>query len=123
MLEPANRSNVERYQSAASFVVRCVIALNFVLFSFSFTAWFQGTEKIPGMADRLFGSYRFGGFRADFVWIVVSTVFIFFALLAFATSTRDARSVRINRWLCVAWIVACLIYLLKAVLTAELYFG
>ena len=75
------------------------------------------------MADRLFWDYRFGGFRADLVWLIVSTAFIFLALLGFATSTRDVRSVRINRWLCVAWILACFIYMVKIVVTGELYFG
>jgi hypothetical protein len=104
-------------------IVRCVLTLNFLLFALSFSVWFEGNSKQVGMADRLFENYRFDGWRADFVWLILSTGFILLALMAFGISDKDFRSLRNTKWLCVAWIVACVIYVVKSVLTGQLWFG
>jgi len=47
--------------------LRSVILANLVLPGLSFIPAFSGVGDTPGLADRLWGEIRFGGWRADFV--------------------------------------------------------
>jgi hypothetical protein len=58
-------------------ILRSVLAVNFLLFVLTFIAAFSGIGREPGLADYLWGNYRFDGWRADVAWIFVSSVFIF----------------------------------------------
>ena len=59
---------------------RCIIGFNLVLIALSWSAWFEGTATRVGAVDHLFGSFRLGGFRADVVWLVLSTLAIALAV-------------------------------------------
>jgi NADH:ubiquinone oxidoreductase subunit H len=104
-------------------LIRAVIALNFLRFGLSFSPWFEGTVDSVGESDRLFGGYRLGGFRIDFVWLVASTLVIFSATFYFLmVSKRDHRA-RVDAFLCAGWTVAFVVYIARVLLTGILYFG
>ena len=44
---------------------RSIIAFNLILIALSWSPWFEGTGAKIGAVDRLIGSFRLGGFRAD----------------------------------------------------------
>lgn len=104
-------------------VLRVVIALNFVLIILSFFPWFEGTEQKPGVADEIFGRYRLGGFRADFVWLTVSTVVIFFCLRSILRISKTNTRMKLDLCLHIAWIVAFMVFVARALLSGILYFG
>ena len=104
-------------------VLRTVIGLNFVRFGLSFLPWFEGTERGPGFADQLFNPRHSNGFRSDFIWLFFSTVFIFFAMFGFIPRFKQESKARINVYLCMLWLAAFLIYLLKSLFTGVLDFG
>ena len=68
-------------------IICAVIAVNFILFVLTFVPAFSGFGEQPGLADRLLGNYRFGGWRADVVWVFASTVAILILGLAYTQST------------------------------------
>src|SRR3974390_3006544 len=63
--------------TTSRWVFRAVIALNFVHFALSFVPGFEATAGNPGIADKIFGELIIGTFRADFAWLIVSTIVIF----------------------------------------------
>src|SRR5579862_744101 len=77
-----------------------VAVANLLLIALSFTPWFGGTAKAPGLADTLFGSIRLGGFRADFVWLFFSTILLFFSGIVTAVTDRGNRLARRVAVLC-----------------------
>jgi hypothetical protein len=113
----------ERRYWILSLVTRTVIALNFVRFALSFSTRFEGTPEGAGAADRLFGAYIIGVFRADFAWLIFSTAAIFGAVLYFAAKSRNYPTARIDLLLSLAWIVAFIIYIIRSLLTGVLYPG
>jgi len=106
-----------------TWMLRGVILLNFLRLALSFVPWFEGTDKAPGFSDKIFNPNHTDGFRTDFIWLFFSTVAILFASLVFLSTFKEDRSSRINFFLCVAWVVAFVLYLVKIVVTGELYFG
>jgi hypothetical protein len=72
-------------------ILRGLVAVDFALFVLTFFPAFSGIGGGPGLADRLFGDYRFGGWRADVVWMCASSVFIFFTGLVWVGKNRSAR--------------------------------
>ena len=69
-----------------------VIAVNFILFVLTFFPAFSGIGAQPGLADRLWGNYRFAGWRADIVWVVTSSAVLFLLSLAYSVSSTARRS-------------------------------
>ena len=89
-------------------ILRGLLAVNFVLFITTFFPAFSGIGREPGLADRLLGNYRFGGWRADVVWMCASSVFIIAAGLPWIVKNRPAKITRIA-W-CI-WLVCFPLYL------------
>jgi hypothetical protein len=113
----------EPQKNALTYLLRGVIAINFVRFALSLWPRFEGTEKNMGFADQLFGSYRLGGFRADFVWLTASTIVIFFLLPFFVVRARKSTSARFDLILSVAWVASFAIYVARALFSGVFYFG
>ena len=89
-------------------ILRSLLALNFALFVLTFIPAFSGIGPKPGLADRLWGNYTFGGWRADVVWASASTLFLFPAGLMWI---RENRSARITISAYCLWLACFLIYL------------
>jgi hypothetical protein len=104
-------------------VLRVVIALNFIRFALSFLPWFEGTAAQPGLADEVFGRYRVGGFRADFVWLVASTAVILCFIPYVLRKSKSSPKMKVDSYLCVAWIIAFILFVAKALLSGVLYPG
>ena len=83
-----------------------MVGINLLLVAFSWWPWFEGTATKVGAVDHLLGGLRLGGFRADVVWLVISTLLIFAAFFPFLIAARKSRSARINALLCVVEILA-----------------
>ena len=86
---------------ATDWVLRGVLAVNFILLILSFIPTFSGIGSEPGLADRLWGNLRLAGWRADVVWMCVSTLLIFAGGLRW---TRERGARRTTSILCWAWI-------------------
>jgi hypothetical protein len=104
-------------------IFRAVVAVNLLLVALSWWPWFEGTAAKPGAVDHLLGTLRLGGFRADVVWLVISTLFIFLALFLFLAEARRSRSARANVLLCLAEIVAFGSFVYRVLTTGVLDFG
>ena len=104
-------------------ILRTVIGLNFVRYALSFSPWFEGSASVPGLADRLFNPNHTNGFRADFIWLALSTVLIFFAMFGFVPSFKDSQRSRVNVYLSLAWVAAFVFYLWRMLYGGELDFG
>jgi hypothetical protein len=104
-------------------IIRGVIAVNLIMVSLSWWPWFEGTATKPGEVDRLLSSVRLGGFRADFVWLMISTLFIFLAVFFFLKDARRSGSARITTALCVLEILAFCSFVYRALTSGLLDFG
>ena len=113
----------ERYGHTAILMLRAAIAINFIRFALSFSPRFEGTAASGGLADRIFGGYRLGGFRADGIWLVVSTCVIFLATFYFFLSSKSDPKAKTDTYLCIAWVVAFVIFVARAFLTGIIDFG
>jgi hypothetical protein len=91
-------------------ILRGLLAVNFALFVLTFVPAFSGIGPGPGLADRLFGNYRFGGWRADVAWMCASSVFIIAAGLARINENRSAKITRIAWYVWLACIPCYLLY-------------
>lgn len=111
------------------FLFRGVVAVNFLYVALSFLPWFKETPGGGAMYERLFGAYRLGGFRVDFVWLVASTLFIFcaagFFVIAFIfmPDYRKDRNARLDGCLSIGWVVAFLLYLAWMLFSGMIDFG
>lgn len=85
-----------------------VIAIDFVLFVLTFFPAFSGIGPQPGLADRLWGSNRFGGWRADVVWVFASSMVLFFVTMTSAGSRTASRSPVFK--LSVLWLICFVVY-------------
>lgn len=95
-------------------ILRSVLAVNFLLFFLSFIPAYQRWPN-PAKLD-------LGGFRIDFVWVCISTLFIVVASIPFfvvggIAQTKQARFRR-TAILCLLWLVCFLIYLGYSLLNA-----
>jgi hypothetical protein len=104
-------------------VFRTVVGINLLLVAFSWWPWFEGTATKVGAVDHLLGGLRLGGFRADVVWLIISTLFIFAAFFPFLIAARKSRSARINALLCVVEILAFCSFIHRVLTTGVLDFG
>jgi len=100
-----------------------VIALNILLMGLECTPWFGGTDLKPGGADQLFGTHRLGGFQVDFLWLIFSTAIIFLASFAFLFRIKRSPSARIDVLLCLAEILAFVLFVFRMLTTGLLDFG
>ena len=103
----ANRDTRRPYMTAVDLILRGAVAINFVLFSLSFIPAY----RLWGNPDQL----TLSGFRIDFAWVCISTLFIVVASIPFMvvggiTETREPRFHR-TAVLCLAWLMCFLIYL------------
>lgn len=90
------------------FIVRGIMALDLILLILTFIPTFSGLGPEPGMADRLWGTYRIGFWRIDFVWMCVSTVGI---LAGGLRPTVERGSERTTSNLALAWLPCFFIYI------------
>jgi hypothetical protein len=81
------------------------------------------TGHYPSAVDHLLGALRLGGFRADVVWLVITTLFIFFALCLFLAEARTSRSARVNVLLCIAEMLAFCSFVYRILTTGVVDFG
>jgi hypothetical protein len=84
--------------------VHYLLAFNTLVLALSFVPWFAGTPQALGVADRLFGHIRFGGFRFDIVWLVFS-FFATFVWVIYNLSTFRQRSHKFNALLGALWCI------------------
>jgi hypothetical protein len=108
---------------ATQVAVRTILVIDFVLFGLSFWPRFEGSPPRQGFAEQLFGNLTLGGFRCDFVWLVLSTLVVLIAAVFFKVKSRKNSGLENDAYFCIAWVVAFVVYLVKAVVTGELYFG
>ena len=99
--------------TAADWALRGVLAVNVALLALSFVPAFSGIGPEPGLADRLWGNLRFGGWRADVVWMCGSTLLIFAGGLRW---TRERGARRTTSVLCWLWLPCFVGYLGYALL-------
>jgi hypothetical protein len=104
-------------------LLRVVIGLNFIRFALSFVPWFEGTASAAGFADSLFNPRHTGGFRSDMLWLIVSSVYIFFAMFVYVPEFAQEKTARINVLLGFAWLFAFCFYVYRSLVTGTLYFG
>lgn len=94
-------------------VLCAVIAVNLVLFVLTlFVPAFSGIGEQSGLADRLWGDYRSGGWRADVVWVFVSTLAILILWLAYVGTTSDkcTREYKLVFASCAIWMGCFVVY-------------
>ncbi len=104
-------------------VCRAVIGFNLVLIALSWFPWFEGTETRVGAVDHLLGAFRLGGFRADVVWLVLSTGVIALAGFLSLLQARGSRTARINALLCAVEVLAFCSFVYRIVTSGLLDFG
>jgi phosphoglycerol transferase MdoB-like AlkP superfamily enzyme len=104
-------------------VFRCIVAFNLVLIGLSWSRWFEGTPTTVGVVDHLFGAFRLGGWRADVVWLVLSTAMIALAGLMFMFKTKSSRTARIDVLLCAAEVLAFCSFVYRVLTAGVLDFG
>ena len=84
-----------------------MLAVNFVLFILSFIPAISGIGPKPGLFDRLWGNYRLAGWRADVVWMCVSTMFIVGGGIRWIARRGSVNPTAI---LCFVWLVCFYFY-------------
>ncbi|MBB5061428.1 phosphoglycerol transferase MdoB-like AlkP superfamily enzyme [Granulicella aggregans] len=102
---------------------RCIIGFNLVRIALSWSAWFEGNATRVGAVDHLFGSFRLGGFRADVVWLVLSTLAIALAGLLSLLKVRNSQKARIDALLCAVEVLAFCSFVYRILTTGVLDFG
>jgi hypothetical protein len=94
-------------------ILRGLLAVNFALFVLTFVPAFSRIGPEPGLADRLLGNYRFGGWRADVVWMCASSLLIIAAGLPWIMGNRSAKITRVAWFL---WLACYPFYLFYTVI-------
>jgi hypothetical protein len=94
--------------TAADWTLRGILAVNFVLLVLTFVPAFSGIGPEPGLADRLWGNVRLGGWRADVAWMFVSSLFVFARGLRWP---REPGARRATAILCWGWLPCFVVYL------------
>lgn len=75
----------------AEMVLRSIAALNLSLILLMCCVWYEGTLGAPGISSAFFGRFRVGGFRADEMWLAVSTIVLFTAMPLVVKTTSPTR--------------------------------
>gem|GEM_PF-3186347 len=109
--------------SSSDLLIRLLATLNLLLAGLTWSSWFEGTRDRAGVADRIFGAFRLGGFRIDFVWFILSSIFLFFAFFYFIIRARRNRAARVNAAFCVAATLAFCLSIHRVLNSGLLYFG
>jgi len=104
-------------------LIRILAAINLLLAGLTWSSWFEGTADRAGLADRIFGTFTVGGFRIDFVWFVLSSVFLFFAFFYFIIQARKSRAARVNAAICLAATLAFCLAIYRVLTSGLLDFG
>ena len=117
------RNILPHFRAMLRWVLRATIVLNFVRFALSFVPRFEGTAVNGGIADRLFGAYTVIYFRADFAWLLGSTILILVATFYLARNSKDDPRARFDVVLGWSWVIAFAIYVIKSIFTGVLYPG
>jgi hypothetical protein len=116
-LNPPSRLN------KGDLLIRIMAAINLLLAGLTWSSWFEGTEDRVGAVDRIFGALRLGGFRIEFVWFVLSSVFLFFAFFYFIVQVRRSRVALVNALFCVAAVSAFCLAIYRVLTSGMLDFG
>jgi hypothetical protein len=107
--------------------IRLLATLNLLLGGLAWSPWFEGTADRVGAADRIFGAIRLGGFRIDFVWFVLSSVFLSFAffyfIFRFIFRAKQRRSALVSALFCLAAVLAFCLAIFRSLMTGVLDFG
>lgn len=122
MFEDATLAKSENHSEAGVWLIRCLIAINFVRFALSFSSRFEGDSETSGLADQLF-SVRLGGFRADFIWLGLTTIAIFLATFYFFLSRNMYPHRKLDAFACLAWVAAFSVFVARAFFTGIIDFG
>ena len=97
---------VSKWRRAPFVIFPFVVGLNFVLLALFFTNAYQGRMDFRGLGDVLFGSRRVLGWRADTLWLIVSTLYVLaMGLIALRRWNLERTSKR-TLVLCICWIAA-----------------
>lgn len=112
----------KQFRSVLSWLLRGLIAVNLFRLSLGWSTSFEGDAHNPGIADRVFTN-RGGGFRSDFLWLILTTLMIFIAFCCQLPWLRTSRTARINALLCVVEVVGFVLYVRQVLLTGVLHFG
>ena len=105
------------------FLICSIVAINLVLTVLTWSRWFTGTEQQIGFGDRVFGTYRLGGFRADCVWLSFSTAALIVVLFHSLSKAKRSRSARVSALLSVLGIFAFGVYVYRVLTAGLLYMG
>ncbi len=117
-MNPPNRLNLASQSVPVGFAT-----FNLALIGLSLTRWFGGDASHPGVADHLFGAIRFGGFRADFVWMLFSNLLALVALpLLFVLAHRNPKF-KLSAYFCLVELIGFLIYVIHTFTSGVLDFG
>lgn len=95
-------ARVPSTMTPVDWLLRGVFAVNVVLLGLSFLPAFSGSGATPGLADRMWGEIRLAGWRADIVWMCVSTLGLFVSGVLLRSRRPGAR--RTTFTLCVCWL-------------------
>lgn len=90
------------------FIVRGIMAINLAVLILTVIPTFPGMGPAPGLAERLWGTYRIGFWRIDVVWMCVSTIGI---LVGGLRPTVERGSERTTSNLALAWIPCFFLYI------------
>lgn len=82
--------------------------MNFVLLGLTFVPAFSGIGPTRGVADRLWGDIRLGGWRADVVWMCGTTILIAAGVMRW---TGQPGAQKTTCTLCLFWLPCFAFYL------------
>jgi hypothetical protein len=119
----ATSATGDKRRRRRSLTIRSVVLFNAALVAASWSRRFSGDANQVGWVDRLLGQIRLGGFRADFVWIVLSTLALGIAFIYFAPKASQSREARVNAVFCLCGIIAFCLFIYRAFTTGVLDFG
>jgi hypothetical protein len=104
----AGGAGVDRSRmGVADWLLRGLLVVNFTLFALTFIPAFSGIGPKAGVADRWWGDYRFDGWRADVLWMCLSSVVIFAG--AFRWTAAPGAWRRTSN-LCRIWLACFVVY-------------
>lgn len=118
--EQATQSSFSSSQ-IAGLILRTTVLFNLILIGLAWSPWFEGNDREIGFADKLFGGLRLGGWRADVVWLFLSSFLLLFPLLYFFERAKESGAAKVNVIFCLAGIVGFCFFLYR--LRSLLWFG
>jgi hypothetical protein len=82
-------------------LVRIVACVNILLCVLSWFSWYEGSAVTFGFAEEVFGTLRGGGFRADTLWLMVTSFLLFLGLIYYLAIWKRSRTAKVNAVFCV----------------------